>query len=432
MEPSILTSLMRSFTFTFSAGGDALVPSAIYLLGLIMAIELALIGLWWTYGDGHNVVAVIAKCIGAVILAVLIKEWHSLTHMIIEGFIGFGLKAGGDVLTVTDITNPGNIAAHGFSVTAVVFERIMGYSGVGAIQHLPELLLATPIAIFIVLAYFALALAIFLALLEFYVHAAITTILLPFALNPRIAVLAEKAIAAILASAVRVLVLSFIVSATLPVLINQGSFSYGWKVLLLQLLGAMAVCLLAWRADKMSQALLHGAPNLAIADVVHFARTSVTSLRTVGTAMHAMRAPTTQRAHPAYHRVSCLVLITGMAMALMNCAAPATSTSAPPAGVMVASQCEMTTTTRTLTFSDTPDALYTRAVRAMQKHRSMPGVTDSVARSWRFAADRNNVIIQGRVVQHDDQSDIHITATPNMGACLVETATTLDHFLADL
>ena len=290
VDPGIMTQLLKSFVFTFSSGGARLVPDALLILGLLAVIELALVGLWLTWGEGQSVAGAIVKLVGIAFVAVLIQKWAWLTKVVIDGFIGLGLKAGGDLISITDFTDPGNIAAYGFSVTGTIFDRLMSYTGWQAIQNIPEIVLAGPIALLIVAAYFALAIWIFVTLIEFYAHAAITTVLLPFAISPKVAFLAEKSIAVIFASGMRLLVLSFITAATLPILVaQQPGLNPSLKSILGQLLGAAAICCLAWRADKSSQALLHGAPRLTIQDVVQFAQSARSVAGSMGGAAHAAR-----------------------------------------------------------------------------------------------------------------------------------------------
>jgi type IV secretion system protein TrbL len=299
MEPTVLTSLLKSFSFTFTSGGARIVPDALVLLGLIAIVELALIGLWWAWGTERDLTGLVVKIIAIGCVAVLIKQWHMLTHLLVDGFIQIGLKAGGDVISLSDFTDPGNIAAYGFSVTGALFTRLLDYTGWDAMKNLPEIILGAPVSLLIILAYFGLAVWIFVTLIDFYAHAAITTILLPFAINAKVAFVAEKAIAAIFASGVRLLVLSFITAATLPVLVaQQPGLNPTIRSMLGQLLGAFAVCVLAWRADKSAQGLLHGAPNLAIADVARFATTTFANIKNLGVLIQAARNSGPQPANP--------------------------------------------------------------------------------------------------------------------------------------
>ena len=291
MEPGILTSILRSFKLTFELGGERLIPEALLVLGSILALELLLIGVWWVYGQEHNLSGLLAKLMGFFLLMGLILQWKRLTNLAMVGFIELGLKAGGDLISVTDFTDPGNIAGYGFTVTGALFTKLMGYTGADAILNLPEILLASPIGLLIVLTYFALAIWIFVTLLDFYAHAAISTILLPFALNSKVAFLTEKALAVVFASLLRLLVLCFITAATLPILVAQSpGFNTSLRTLFSQLLGALAVAFLAWRADKSAQALLHGAPRLSIADTVQFVRTTARTAQTLGAAALAGRS----------------------------------------------------------------------------------------------------------------------------------------------
>lgn len=292
MDETIIRSLLNTFMVSFTAGGDRLVPYALGLLFSIAVIEIALIGLWTTWGEYSGWTGMCSKLLGIVFVAALIRQWHTLTFLVIRGCIEIGLLAGGDQLKIVEFTDPTKIAGYGFIATANLFERLMMYNGLDAIKYLIEVIIAAPIGFFIVMAYFGLAIFIFITLLDFYIHAALTTILLPFVMNARVAFLADRAINIVLADGIRLLVLAFITSATWMVLkAQQPPLNPTLKMLFGQLLGAMAVCALAWRADKSTQTYLSGMPQLSTADAVHFVRATLANFSRVGMIMNAARAP---------------------------------------------------------------------------------------------------------------------------------------------
>lgn len=280
-----MTTLLNTFRDVFTLGLTQIIPDALVILGLLLVIELSWLGLWSALGGELNIVALASKAIGAIIVGYLIEHWAGLTRTLIRVFIAVGLKAGGDAISVTDFTDPGNIALFGIATTATFFAHIMEYSAVDAVKNLPELLLGVPIGLLILVAYFLLAIWIFITQLEFYAHATLTLILLPFGIHSKVAFLAEKAISVIFASAVRLFVLAFITSVTLPVMQRTqvgGGLNPSLKTLTVQLLAAGALVLLAWRADKSAQALVQGAPQLHSADVQQVVRTSVLMATRVG------------------------------------------------------------------------------------------------------------------------------------------------------
>lgn len=290
MDTNVLNDLLNAFRDVFTLGLNRIAPDAMIILGLIMTVEFALLGIWYVYGDGISIAGLAAKGMGAIFLGYLIEHWGTLTKTVIQGFIAVGLKAGGDAISVNDFTDPGNIAFYGISATATLFAHLMEYSAVDALKNLPEILLGVPIGLGIMLAYFLLGIWIFLTQLDFYLHATATVILLPFGLNSKVAFLTEKAIAVIFASAIRLLVLSLITSVALPLMkaAGAGTLNPTLKTITVQLLGALATVLLAWRADKSAQGLLVGNPQLHSADVRQVVRSTVAMTTRLGQVIQTM------------------------------------------------------------------------------------------------------------------------------------------------
>src|SRR5262249_41830880 len=149
------------------------------------------LGCWWLYSHDTSMALFISKILAFVVLAWLIQQWPTLTKTLIRSFIQVGIKAGGDAISETDLTNPGNLAAYGLSVTAVIFQHLRDYAGLAVIYNLVEILFSGFAALCVVLAYFVLAIWLFITLLEFYATTAISLILLPFCIFKWTAFLAE-------------------------------------------------------------------------------------------------------------------------------------------------------------------------------------------------------------------------------------------------
>jgi type IV secretory pathway TrbL component len=120
----------------------------------------------------------------------------------------------------------------------------------------------------VMLAYIALALSIALAIIEFYLYLALSGLLLPFAVLGHTRFLADKAINAVLACAIKLAVISFIVSAVAPIL-EQVKFEPGvWNTLTWHSIWAILVVVglcsaLALWAPRLAAGFLHASPSLS-------------------------------------------------------------------------------------------------------------------------------------------------------------------------
>jgi type IV secretion system protein TrbL len=122
-----------------------------------------------------------------------------------------------------------------------------------------------------------MAVNLFLAVLEYYLYAGIVGILLPFGLLPSTKFLAEKAVGAVVAAGIKLMVLSFVTSAVLPVIVASrfSSPDFGFNELWAMLLTIAGVTILSWKAPAMASALMAGSPNLGISDAAQTAMTGV-------------------------------------------------------------------------------------------------------------------------------------------------------------
>jgi type IV secretion system protein TrbL len=306
----VLTGLLQLFLVQFTDGSVRLTPDALWLLGTFYAMELALTGIWFTLRREFEWAQLIQKTLLAAVLLWLITNWSPLTRALVKGFIGAGLKAGGDVISETDFTDPDNIATYGVSATAAMFVQIAQYAGLDAFKNLVEILGTGSAGLLIILLYFGMGVWVFITLLEFYLTSAISVILLPWGMLGKTAWLTEKAFAHLFASGVRLLVLSFILGSALPFMQTTStqagtSFAAALRVLL----GALALLLLSWRANGLAQGLIHGAPSLVLHDttqLVHTFTAQMTRLSTVleqvADRLHSQPPPSPPHATPHAQR----------------------------------------------------------------------------------------------------------------------------------
>ena len=121
---TILGQLLNAFLFTLSGGYARTVGDILSLLVTLATIELTVAAIAWAFTRQNWIASLFWKLLGFAFLAWLIDSWPTLTKGLMTGFIEAGLAVGGSVLSVTDITDPGNLIDFGMSVTAILTQNL--------------------------------------------------------------------------------------------------------------------------------------------------------------------------------------------------------------------------------------------------------------------------------------------------------------------
>jgi type IV secretion system protein TrbL len=206
----------------------------------------------------------------------LLTQWPTLMSDFIDSCIAWGLVAGGGGITSADFRSPGNIFTLGIEVFMVLLTQA---TQIGGLLDIPRALLMGGVTILlgiiILLAYTILMFQVAVALLEFYLGASISILLLPFGVFRPLAFLAEKTIGYVIASGIKLVVLSFIVGVTRPFL-EKLSLGTGAPLVSLQTVQdtigyAIGVCFIAyfaWKGPAIAGGLLGGGPALAASSAI--------------------------------------------------------------------------------------------------------------------------------------------------------------------
>jgi type IV secretion system protein TrbL len=273
MQFSALTLALQNFISVF-AGGFARMSTAINtLLAILIGIEILLMGFWWALNGGEQLGVVFKKILYIGFWIWLVQGFPGLAKAFVDSLVTAGVNAGGGTVTVSQILDPSALAASGLDATEPLADKLgdMGTFDVA------DMLVFGLGYIAIMACYIIMAVNLFLTVLEYYLFAGIVGILLPFGLLPSTKFLAEKAIGAVVAAGIKLMVLAFVTSAVLPVVV-QSRFSgpdFGFNELWAMLLTMAGVTVLSWKAPAMASALMAGAPSLGASDVAQAATTGV-------------------------------------------------------------------------------------------------------------------------------------------------------------
>jgi type IV secretion system protein TrbL len=183
-----------------------------FLASSLIVIDVTLAMLFWTWGEGEDIVArLVRKTLQVGFFAFLIANWNGLAKIIYLSFSGIGLKAAGSG-NAEDLLHPGKIAQIGIDAGQPLLDQaslLVGPVGIFTnFVQIAVLLLAWAI---VLLAFFIIAIQLFVTLIEFKLTTLAGFVLVPFGLFGRTAFLAERVLGNVMATGVKVLVLAVII-----------------------------------------------------------------------------------------------------------------------------------------------------------------------------------------------------------------------------
>lgn len=256
-----MTTILTSFYGVFHSGVSALSGPATSLLFCLMTISLVLNHLL-KLEEANHLWLLIRECFKFGFFMYVVSNYPSLCDSVLSGFISMGAKAGGGGVSQATLQDPSAIASMGWNATKTIFDQLSTFSLLtnGIVMQL----ICAVVGFMILLTYFIIAVQVFITFLEFYVIGALALILVPFGVFKHTSFLGEKALGAIVAAGVKVMVLAFILAAALPIMsgfalpanptLQQGMNLFG---------GCLCVVFLCWNAPSLAAGLMSGSPVLS-------------------------------------------------------------------------------------------------------------------------------------------------------------------------
>ncbi len=263
MNTQILTDTLAAFLAAFNAGWGNLQPAIMWLTGALLTIEIVMMGLWWALGGGEQIVNVMKKLMYLLVWLWVVQSFPMLAKAFAFSLAEAGEIAGGQPGTQDMLMDPSRIINIGLNITAPLATALsqQGIFEIGdGMAYAVMWLLA-------MLAFVIIAWQIFYCVLEFYLILTLVGILLPFGFFEPTKFLAEKSIGAVIASGVKLMVLSFIVAvsvtilSTIPIPTDIPNLETGITMVMI----SGAIAFLAWNAPGVAAGLVAGSPSLSAA-----------------------------------------------------------------------------------------------------------------------------------------------------------------------
>jgi type IV secretion system protein TrbL len=210
---NVIDRFMAAFIRYIDSGFGLLGGDVAFLTTVLVGIDITLAGLFWAMGGEDDVIGRFLKKILYVgAFALILGNFSNLADIIFRSFAGLGITAGGGTMSADDLLRPGHLAGTGFEAAWPLLEQaseLMGFTSFfDNFLTIAILLIAW---LFVIIAFFVLAIQLFITILEFKLTALAGFVLVPFALWNRTSFLAERVLGNVVSSGIKVMVLAVIV-----------------------------------------------------------------------------------------------------------------------------------------------------------------------------------------------------------------------------
>jgi type IV secretion system protein TrbL len=262
VETGILTDTLNRFAQVCSLGYAGLLPDALRLMTYFVVIEMVVLGVFWALGKGDIAVTAIQKMTVIGFFLFVLSNMGYLSNVLIKSFARAGLMAGGGSLSVQNLFDPSAIVDFGLQATEPIFREKS--SMLDFFQHPFDNMFKGLAGIIIILAYALIACQLFITILEFYLFSLCAMILIPFSVFRPTSWLGERAIGAVFAVSLKMMVLGLVVSLsynTLKTVHLPIDCTAKDVAVLMSIAGVIA--LLCWHAPAIAAHYLSGSPSLS-------------------------------------------------------------------------------------------------------------------------------------------------------------------------
>ena len=273
MKFNALTMALHNFITIFSGGATRMSGYANSLLYSLAAIDIVLLGLWWALDGGERLSGIFKRILYFGFWIWMVRSFPTLAKTFVDSLVKAGQVAGGGATDSALLLDPSRIAGYGLDATEPLAKKIADLH----ITDFAEGIVYGFSYLAIMGCFLLMAIHVFLAVLEYYLITAVVGIFMPFGLLKSTKFLAEKAMGAIVAVGIKLMVLSLILSAIEPVLKNSMKFSrpdIPLNELFAMLLTVCALMLLVWKAPSVASSLISGHPTLGAGEAMAPAATA--------------------------------------------------------------------------------------------------------------------------------------------------------------
>ncbi len=261
MDFNLLTTVLTTFVNALAAGQARVQSTGTGVLRSLAIIEIVLAGLWMAM-DAPSLAAPFKKLLQISFWVWFANNFGTLTKKLCDSLVQLGLSAGGISGNLSLLLDPSRIAGQALDATQPLVQSMQD----AGLTHFGDAMVLGLCFIVIMACFFIMACQVCLAVVEYYLIVTLAICLIPFGISAHTKFLAEKAIGAVVAVSVKLMVLAFIIGLIQPVL-GQIKFSGTGEIKLNEVMAMVLVCgllaVIVWRAPSFASDLLAASPSLS-------------------------------------------------------------------------------------------------------------------------------------------------------------------------
>ena len=261
-----MDALLAKFEVLYSSGVGVAVGMAISTFSLVAAIDFVWKVLKTLLAEENQIILLIRCCIKYGMIAALITNYASWSDLFLQSLMAAGAAIGGGGVSGGDLKLPGTVFAKGLENLRPILDAMV--KNLGSISSIPMALMNIITYVLGLLCYGVIAAQIFITWVEWYIIGACAVIFIAFLPNDNTKFMGEKAIGAVVAAGVKLMVMGVVLSGVLEAinslpLVTDPTNSQCWVNI-----GTMGVLAwLSWQAPGMAAGLLAGSPSLSADNV---------------------------------------------------------------------------------------------------------------------------------------------------------------------
>jgi type IV secretion system protein TrbL len=254
--------------------GFGLIKSDVtHLLNVLIILNIVWSATLWALSDDHVIVQFSRKIIYIGLFAWIIQNWQVLTDTLARSFMDLGLKAGGfDGATyITQL--PGNIAYLGYTTAQPLMDQMTRLTGpVAFFKNLPEIAFLGIAVAAIMAAFCVITIQVVMALLTFKFGSLAAFVLIPFAVLSKTAFIAERPLGWVVASGVRLMVLTLVLGVGNNIFkslkVPAGGTVTTYQAFCIAL-AALLLMVISLVASRLASDLIIGGPSLGVGTAIN-------------------------------------------------------------------------------------------------------------------------------------------------------------------
>ena len=273
---NFLSQVLDSFLGQLDAGFTSVAGINFRLMRTLVLINIVLSTLYWLFSNDAAAGFVVKKVLTVTGLVWFVSNWDALTSIIFDSFYSGGRLLGGGGLTEAQLRDPGSIAAAGVDIALLYAERVTTLTGpVSFFTNFPEIVITCCAFVLAAIAYFGIALQLFFLTLIFHVGSLLALLVMPFAVLKQSAWIAERPVAWVFASGLRLAAIIMVLTLTAGLMADlrpagideitvQRSFAC--------IVASGMLIVFAVLAPRFAGDLIAGNPTLGLADAINASR----------------------------------------------------------------------------------------------------------------------------------------------------------------